>query len=88
VVCPAQISEAERERITRTALQAFKVLGCHGYARVDMRLDSNNRVNVLEINPNPDISPGTGAARQAEASGMIYTQFVERIVRLALEKKP
>jgi len=43
---------------------------------------------VLEINPNPDISPGTGAARQAEASGMTYTQFVERIVRLALEKKP
>lgn len=88
VVCPAQISEAERERIGQTALKAFQVLGCHGYARVDMRLDSNDRVNVLEINPNPDISPGTGAARQAEASGMTYTQFVERIVRLALEKKP
>lgn len=87
-VCPAQISEAERERIVWTALLAFRVLGCHGYARVDMRLDSNNRLNVLEINPNPDISPGTGAARQAEASGMTYTQFVERIVRLALEKKP
>ena len=88
VVCPAQISEAQRERISQTALRAFQVLGCHGYARVDMRLDSHDRVNVLEINPNPDISPGTGAARQAEASGMTYTQFVERIVRLALEKKP
>jgi len=88
VVCPAQISEAERERIGQTALKALQVLGCHGYARVDMRLDSHNQVNVLEINPNPDISPGTGAARQAEASGMTYTQFVERIVRLALEKKP
>jgi len=87
-ICPAQISEAERERIARTALKAFQVLGCYSYARVDMRLDSNHQVNVLEINPNPDISPGTGAARQAEASGMTYTQFVEKIVRLALEKKP
>jgi len=86
-VCPAQISAEEQERITQTALVAFKLLGCQGYARVDMRLDKDNQLNILEINPNPDISPGTGAARQAEASGMTYTQFVEKIIKLALEKK-
>lgn len=86
-VCPAQISEEERACIVQTALLAFKVLGCRGYARVDMRLDKNDQLNVLEINPNPDISPGTGAARQAEASGITYTQFAEKIIQLALEKK-
>ncbi len=86
-VCPAKIEAEEQERINQTALAAFRLLGCQGYARVDMRLDKEGRLNVLEVNPNPDISPGTGAARQAEATGMTYTQFVEKIVQLALERE-
>ena len=52
-----------------------------------MRLDNLDKVNVIEVNPNPDISPNTGAARQAKAAGMTYTQFIERIISLALEKR-
>jgi hypothetical protein len=52
-----------------------------------MRMDEAGKLNVIELNPNPDISPGTGAARQAEAAGMSYAQFVDLIVKLALEKK-
>ena len=87
VVCPAKIDDVEKERIGKVALAAFKVVIGHGYARVDMRLDSQNRVNVIEVNPNPDISPDTGAARQAKAAGMTYTQFIEKIVSLAGGKK-
>ncbi len=87
VICPAEIEADEQEHITETALAVFRLLGCLGYARVDMRLDENRRLNVIEVNPNPDISPGNGAARQAEAAGMTYTQFIEKIVLLALEKK-
>lgn len=85
-ICPAQISNPERERIVKMALAVFRLLCCRGYARVDMRLDSEGRLNVIEVNPNPDISPGTGAARQAEAAGMTYTQFIKKIVLLAQEK--
>jgi D-alanine-D-alanine ligase len=87
VVCPAEVGSADREAIAGTALAAYKLLGCRGYARVDMRMDESNRLNVMEINPNPDISPGTGAARQALAGGMDYTQFINKIVELALEKR-
>lgn len=87
VVCPAEIGAEERELIAGTALAAFRLLGCRGYARVDMRLDEEGKLNVFEVNPNPDISPGTGAARQAAAAGMTYTQFIEQIVNLALEKE-
>ena len=85
-ICPAQISNPKQERIAKMALAVFKLLCCRGYARVDMRLDSEGRLNVIEVNPNPDISPGTGAARQAEAAGMTYTQFIKKIVLLAQEK--
>ena len=87
VVCPAKITAKERENINKLALAAFRLLGCRGYARVDMRMDREGRLNVIEVNPNPDISPDAGAARQAAAAGMDYTCFVEKIVRIALEKE-
>lgn len=86
-VCPAEIGAKEREYISETALAAFRLLGCSGYARVDMRMDKEGRLNVIEVNPNPDISPDSGAVRQAEAAGMSYIQFIEKIVKLALEKE-
>jgi len=83
-VCPAKVAAEERERIAETAVAAFRILGGKGYARVDMRMDREGQVNVIEVNPNPDISPGSGAVRQAKAAGMTYTQFIEKIVQLAL----
>lgn len=85
-ICPANVGAEERQRITETALAAFKLLGGEGYARVDMRADQAGQMNVIEVNPNPDISPGAGAILQAAAAGMPYTQFIQKIVELALEK--
>jgi D-alanine-D-alanine ligase len=86
-VCPAEIEAEEQQHIAETITTVYRLLGCRGYARVDMRLDQEGQLNIIEVNPNPDISPGTGAARQAEAAGMTYTQFVEKIVQLALDGK-
>ena len=87
VVCPAEIGDREGKNINQTALKVFGLLGCRGYARVDMRLDEAGQLNVIEANPNPDISPGAGSVRQAEAAGMTYPQFIDRILKLALEKR-
>jgi D-alanine-D-alanine ligase len=86
-VCPAEIEAEEQQRIAETITTVYRLFGCRGYARVDLRLDQEGQLNVIEVNPNPDISPGTGAARQAEAAGMTYTQFVEKIVQLAFDGK-
>jgi D-alanine-D-alanine ligase len=86
-VCATGITEEQKQHIADTAVAVFKLTGCTGYARVDMIMDGKGELNVLEVNPNPDISPGCGAARQAEAAGMTHAQFIEKIVQLALEKK-
>ncbi len=86
VVCPARISTQESEELEIVALRVFRLFGCRGYARIDMRTDIQGDINVLEVNPNPDISPGSGAVRQAAAAGMTYTGFIEKIVLLALGK--
>ncbi len=86
-VCPAEIDTELQERITQTALLAFRLLGSRGYARVDFRLDSEEKLKIIELNPNPDISPDAGAALQAKVAGLSYNQFIEQIVQLALQRK-
>jgi len=86
--CPANINDETIELISHTAATAFTLIGCRGYARVDMRFDDEGIPNVLEVNPNPDITPGYGVARQARAAGMIYDQFIEQILTMALENQP
>ncbi len=86
-VCPAEIEAQQEQGVAETVKTVYRLFGCRGYARVDMRLDKEGELNVIEVNPNPDISPGTGAARQAAAAGMTYTQFIETIVQLAFDRK-
>jgi len=83
--CPAEITLTEKNRLSRLAKAAFRITGCRGYARVDFREGRSGRFYVLEVNPNPDITPGAGAALQAAAAGLTYSQFVDRILRLALQ---
>jgi D-alanine-D-alanine ligase len=87
VVCPAEIDDKEHRRIEETAITAFGFMSCCGYARVDMRLDGTGELCVIEVNPNPDISPGSGVVRQAEAAGLTYIQLIERIAQLAPRKE-
>lgn len=82
-VCPARITENEKKNITKIAEESCAITGCHGYARVDMRMDKEGRIYVLEVNPNPDISPDSGAALQANTVGMTYTEFIRSLVLLA-----
>ncbi len=82
-VCPAQVEPGLRAHLEATSLQAYRLAGCRGYARVDMRVDGEGRAWVLEINPNPDISMTAGAAHQAAAIGLTYPQFIDKILALA-----
>jgi D-alanine-D-alanine ligase len=86
-VCPAQISAAEHQEISRLAKAAFRLTGCLGYARVDLRQDARGKFRVLEINPNPDITPGAGASLQAAAAGLTYNAYIQKIINLALNSR-
>lgn len=86
-VCPAKITGEQKSEISRIARLAFTLTGCAGYARVDIRQDALGRFNVLEVNPNPDITPGSGAALQAAAAGWDYCQFIEKIISYARKRK-
>ncbi len=54
-----------------------------GYARIDFRVDADNRPYILEINTNPCITPDAGFPAAAERAGLSFSQLIRRIVSLA-----
>lgn len=87
-ICPAKISKRMQQKIQHTAIKAYQAMRCRDYARIDMRVDKTGKVYVLEVNPNPDLSPsGSGFARSANAYGWTYGDLINNIVESAFKRR-
>ena len=84
--CPAEIPDELKRRLERLTLACARTFRLSGYARVDLRVDRKGRAFVLEVNPNPDLSPEVGFARNAAAAGFSFEQVVEEIVALGIAR--
>ena len=83
---PAPISPELAVKISAIALNAWKALACRDFARVDMRMDEQERVYVLEINANPDISLDAGLMAAMGAASIKPEEFIRMIVTGALTR--
>jgi D-alanine-D-alanine ligase len=72
--------------LQQTAVAAYQALELRDYGRVDMRLQTDGRVHVIEVNPNPWLSSKAEFAMAARKSGRNYPQLVEEIVELAMAR--
>ena len=70
----------------RLAVDVAGAIGLEDYARVDFRMDVAGRLFVLEANPNPDITPGTGYRKALDAAGISYTQFIATLLDRAASR--
>lgn len=78
----AQLEPALRSRIERLARRAYRGLEQSGYARFDFRLAADDRLVLIESNPNPDLAYDAEFAHSAEAAGLSYGALLQRIVSL------
>ena len=86
-ICPAILPKPIEKKAREVAINAFNIMGCRDYARVDVRLSSDEEIYVLEVNPNPDLTEGAGFMRSAEADGMSYSQVLKKLVEMAYKRK-
>jgi len=70
-------------RLGQLARRVWAAVDGVGYGRVDVRMDDRGRIYVIDVNPNPDISPSAGLARQATAAGWSYTELIARVADVA-----
>lgn len=75
-----EIGDSLLREIETTALDCWKIFGLKGYARVDMRVDNDNRVYVIEVNANPCISQDGGFVAATVEAGYDFTEVIKRII--------
>jgi D-alanine-D-alanine ligase len=82
------LSDEQRELLSRLAKRTYRALYMSGFARMDFRLRSDGSVYLLEVNANPNLSKGEDLADSAKAAGISYTALIKRIVQLGLDYMP
>jgi D-alanine-D-alanine ligase len=89
--CPARITSALQASIERVTLDAFRVLGCRDWARIDVRLDAAGVPNVLEVNPLPGILPDPAdnscLPKAARAAGIGYDELIQSCLKYAAARQ-
>jgi D-alanine-D-alanine ligase len=85
---PAPIPQARSAEIRRLAAEAFTAVSAEGLARVDFFYPPDGQILLNEINTIPGLSPASYFQKMWEASGMPFSELIERMLSTALKKRP
>jgi D-alanine-D-alanine ligase len=87
LLIPAPISAERTEQVRHLAITAFKVVDCAGMARVDFLMDKvSGDLWLNEVNTIPGFTPISMYPKLWEATGISYTELIDRLIQLALER--
>jgi D-alanine-D-alanine ligase len=82
-ILPCGLPADEERFVQRTALEAFRVLGCSGWGRVDVMLDRGGSPYLLEVNTIPGMTDHSLVPMAARAQGISFENLVVRILEMA-----
>ena len=84
---PADLSMELSDKVRDLSVKAFLALGCAGMARVDFLLDPNNENLYLnEVNTLPGFTTISQYAKLWEATGLAYSELLDRLIELAFAR--
>lgn len=81
--CPSGLAPEVEARARELALQAFKVLGCQGWARIDFLMDEQNGIYLLEANTNPGMTSHSLVPMAARVEGLSYEDLCVKVLAAA-----
>jgi D-alanine-D-alanine ligase len=83
-LCPSLLPADEEAAIQAHVLQAFKVLGCRGWARADVMIRKTDRQPfLLEINTSPGMTGHSLVPMSAKVAGLPYAQLCVHLLASA-----
>jgi D-alanine-D-alanine ligase len=87
LLIPAPLPEAQTEAVRQVAVKAYQAIDCAGMARVDFLLDKNSgELWLNEVNTIPGFTPISMYPKLWEATGISYTELIDRLIQLAIER--
>ena len=81
--CPCGLPEARELELRSQALEAFQVLGCRGWGRVDFLMDDLGKAYFLEVNTSPGMTDHSLVPMAARVAGISYDDLVVRVLAQA-----
>jgi D-alanine-D-alanine ligase len=86
-VCPAELAERTTARAQELAVEVYRLLGCHGVARIDLMLEEEgDELWVLEGNVVPGLTETSLLPQAADAAGIGFEELVGRILGSAFDR--
>jgi D-alanine-D-alanine ligase len=86
-VCPAELPDGVTEQAQELARRVYALLGCHGFARVDLLLDADSgELTVLETNVVPGLTETSLLPMAADASELYFDELVARMLASAFTR--
>jgi D-alanine-D-alanine ligase len=82
-ICPCGLPADQERALQQTALEAFRVLGCSGWGRVDLMLDRDGNPQLLEVNTIPGMTDHSLVPMAARAHGISFEALVVKILDTA-----
>jgi len=72
------------KEIERTCKEIYRLLTIDGYARIDLRMSTENKLYFIEANPNPHLAADEDFAQSALKAGLNYPQLIQALIRLGM----
>lgn len=82
--CPCDLPAEQEKAIQALCLKAFNVVGCTGWGRVDVMLDSQGNPYLLEINTSPGMTDHSLVPMSARVAGIDFDALCLRILEMTL----
>jgi D-alanine-D-alanine ligase len=79
-VCPCGLPASEERALQALSLEAFRLLGCAGWGRVDLMRDAAGKPWLLEVNTAPGMTGHSLVPMAARAVGLSYEDLCVRIL--------
>lgn len=85
---PARLDNEIMEKIRKTAVRAYNLLGCDGLSRVDFFVTEKDKKVILnEINTLPGFTSISMYPKLWEATGIPYSELLEQLIELAYTRE-
>ncbi|OCA56161.1 D-alanine--D-alanine ligase [Photorhabdus namnaonensis] len=81
--CPSGLSDEKEQQLVEMALKAYQSVGCSGWGRVDIMMDSDGGFFLLEVNTSPGMTSHSLVPMAARQAGLSFSQLVAKILELA-----
>ena len=82
-ICPSGIEKQKEVSISKEALQAFKIIGCSSWGRVDFMMEKQGRHYFIEVNTSPGMTSHSLVPMAAKEVGINFDQLVLEILKTA-----